>query len=68
MLPEQELAPSTPAWQAQASPNLRYEAYEAEEIRNLMIKHRGNKSLVAHAMGISRSTLYRKLERLEGRP
>ncbi|WP_302392130.1 sigma-54 interaction domain-containing protein [Eggerthella sinensis] len=68
MLPEQELAPSTPAWQAQASPNLRYEAYEAEEIRSLMIKHRGNKSLVAHDMGISRSTLYRKLERLEGRP
>ena len=33
-----------------------------------MIKHRGNKSLVAHDMGISRSTLYRKLERLEGRP
>ena len=68
MLPEQELAPSASAWQAQASPNLRYEAYEAEEIRSLMIKHRGNKSLVAHDMGIFRSTLYRKLERLEGRP
>ncbi|WP_449315982.1 sigma-54 interaction domain-containing protein [Rubneribacter sp.] len=41
-----------------------YKDYEADLIRQLMIEHRGNKSLVAQEMGISRSTLYRKLARL----
>ncbi|BAK43876.1 sigma-54-dependent Fis family transcriptional regulator [Eggerthella sp. YY7918] len=48
------------------SPELTYEKYEADRIRQLLIEHRGNKSLVARDMGMSRSTLYRKLERMKG--
>lgn len=42
-----------------------YEDYESSQIRMLMIKHRGNKSRVADELGMSRSTLYRKLKNQE---
>lgn len=62
---EDAYVPEAPTRRAPAS--LNYEEYEAEQIRTLMIEHRGNKSLVAQELGISRSTLYRKLQRLEGK-
>lgn len=40
-----------------------YGEYERELIMKLMIAHRGNKSAVASEMGISRKTLYAKLEK-----
>lgn len=39
-----------------------YDEYEKQLIRRLMVKHKGNKSAVANEIGISRSTLYRKLK------
>lgn len=39
--------------------------YESRLISDLMTKHNGNKSLVAKAMGISRSTLYKRLSEIE---
>lgn len=62
ILPAQDRTPLAQTWQV--PPDVSYEEYEAEEIRGLMIKHRGNKSLVAQDMGISRSTLYRKLQKM----
>lgn len=47
--------------EAPALSGIDYRRYEAEAISRLMIKHKGNKTLVAKEMGISRSTLYRKL-------
>ncbi|MGI6027504.1 MAG: helix-turn-helix domain-containing protein [Candidatus Scatomorpha sp.] len=40
-----------------------YGEYERELILKLMIAHRGNKSAVASEMGISRKTLYAKLDK-----
>ena len=40
-----------------------YKNFEANMIRNLLIKHRGNKSAVANEMNISRKSLYNKLKK-----
>ena len=41
----------------------KYEEYELQLITSLMIKHRGNKSTVAKEIGVSRKTLYNKLNK-----
>lgn len=41
-----------------------YREYEAERVKLLMLQHRGNKSVVAKELGISRSTLYKRLREL----
>lgn len=41
-----------------------YREYEETRIKMLMIKHSGNKSLVAKELDISRSTLYKKLKEM----
>lgn len=42
-----------------------YKEYEEQLIRELMVKFSGNKSAVAGTMGISRSTLYKKLREID---
>lgn len=42
-----------------------YKEYEAGRIKLLMLQHHGNKSVVAKELGISRSTLYKRLQELE---
>ena len=41
-----------------------YKEYEAGRLKLLMLQHRGNKSIVAKELGISRSTLYKRLRDL----
>lgn len=41
-----------------------YEALEEQNIRELMHRYRGNKTLVAKELGITRATLYRKLDKI----
>lgn len=41
-----------------------YRNFEREQIRALMIKYAGNKSLVAKALSISRGTLYKRLREM----
>ncbi|NLI92722.1 MAG: sigma 54-interacting transcriptional regulator [Peptococcaceae bacterium] len=45
-----------------------YDSYEQQEkdmIKYLMFKYKGNKSLVAEELGMARSTLYRKLSKID---
>lgn len=42
-----------------------YAAYEKQQILSLLASHKGNKSLVAQKMGISRRTLYTKIQKYE---
>jgi transcriptional regulator with PAS, ATPase and Fis domain len=44
-----------------------YDEYEKKLIRQLLIKHKGNKSAVSSEMGISRKSLYHKLRKYESR-
>lgn len=41
-----------------------YEEMEQNQLKELMKKHKGNKSLVAQELGMARSTLYRKLDKI----
>ena len=41
-----------------------YKDFERDQIRSLMIKYAGNKSLVAKALSISRGTLYKRLSEM----
>ncbi len=43
-----------------------YQDYARDRLKLLMIKHNGNKSAVAAELGISRNTLYRRLQELDG--
>lgn len=50
------------AGDAPAAPVCSFEDAERQAIKNALIAERGNLSKVAHALGVSRPTLYRKLE------
>ncbi len=56
-------APSSAA--APVSVGDKIKGYESRLISELMTQHSGNKSLVAKALGISRSTLYKRLSEME---
>ncbi|MCL2529273.1 MAG: sigma 54-interacting transcriptional regulator [Coriobacteriia bacterium] len=43
-----------------------FEKLENERIKKLMKKHKGNKTAVARELGVTRATLYRKLEKITG--
>ncbi|MDR1184401.1 MAG: helix-turn-helix domain-containing protein [Coriobacteriales bacterium] len=42
-----------------------FEEAEKDLIKRLMLKHGGNKSKVARDLGVSRGTLYKKLEQIK---
>jgi DNA-binding NtrC family response regulator len=51
-----------------AERTLRLDEVEKEYIRKILEKTGGNKYQAAHALGIDRKTLYRKLAEIEGTP
>jgi DNA-binding NtrC family response regulator len=64
-LQPEDFALSAPAGRPAASPgsDTSLEALEREAIRQALAKHDGNVSLAAKALGLSRSALYRRLQR-----
>ena len=58
---------TTPAGQAPAAPSgfeaMRLREVEGQLVRSAMLKAKGNVSRAARALGLSRSALYRRLER-----
>jgi transcriptional regulator of acetoin/glycerol metabolism len=61
----EDLALSTPAGRSPAAAlsDTSLETLEREAIRQALARHDGNVSLAAKALGLSRSALYRRLQR-----
>lgn len=58
------LTPQEPQIKAQEEPRIVYGEREASEILRLLDEHGGNRTQVAQSLGVSKSTLWRKMKKL----